>query len=202
VISLRDALAGDGRRVVVPSRDWLVHPPRMRTAPCLVVLALALGCGGATPSVATRTPPPIDARPSDQGALARLSARWPDGSSRTCAIVWTSPGTAWRYDGTMTMTRTGAYVRGEIVWRLLAADPSFPELASRIGDTAGERIEGALDATTGSFVLRTVWLGDPTLNGPAMYRLELTSDGFEGATAGEGDGIWDGVVECGAPAVP
>lgn len=161
-----------------------------------LVLALLFGCGGAPPPSST-TPTPTGASPSaNQGSYARLESRWPDGSVRTCAIVWTSPGTSWLYDGTLTLVRDGMHATGTIDWRLVTTGETMPELAARQGEHAGERIEGAFDTTTGEFVMQTTWLGDPTLNGAARYRLELTEDGLRGATAGIEDGIWDGDIRC------
>ncbi len=170
----------------------------LRPSALALTFVLATGCGAS--SAERVTPAQVtDARPADQGALGQLGRRWPDQTSRTCAITWTSPGTTWLYDGTMTLRRTGARVVGAIYWRLVTADANIPELRSRQGSTATEQIEGAFDGTLGAFVLHTTSLGDPTLIGAATYRLDLTEDGFRGATAGAEDGVWDGDLRCSAP---
>jgi hypothetical protein len=182
----------------------MAHRAPRSLAGLVLVLSLAAGCG-ASPSAPAQTPPTTVAqvgdRPADQGALGRLARTWPNGSTLRFAIRWTSPGTTWLYDGTLSLTRTGTGVTGVFEWRLLSTNATMPELASRIGSTAVEQIAGVFDPSQDALVLHTTSISDETLVGAASYRMSLASDGLHGITAGAEDGVWDGVLD-GVPTAP
>jgi hypothetical protein len=174
------------------------HDARMKQLAIFVALAIS-SCGAATTTAPTRTSSTTtvqaDSVSANQGALGRLARTWPDGATVTYAIRWTSPGTAWLYDGTLALTRSGVRVRGTFSWRLLAADASMPELAMRVGSTAMEQIEGTFDPSRDLLVLQTISVSDDTLIGAATYQLTLTGDELHGLTAGVEDGIEDGRLD-------
>ena len=171
----------------------------MALRPLLALLVLMAGCGAEATTVATSTTVVASShRSNDQGVRRHtrtVTGEWVARGTHTYAIRWTSPGTTWAYDGTLTLTVGGtARVEGMFHWRLVSADASST-LQSRVGDTAVEQIAGTLDFWSETVEVHTSFISDPTLVGPASYRISLEGQTIRGTTASDDDGVWDGVLE-------